>query len=276
MSVGGTIVRGIAKAGKRARRTWRGMLSLSQRLVVYLLVQTFLMIIGVLVLVLGNGKVGVAIGTSLVAASAAGYALFGYVLITDRWSRRVESLLDAGLRDVWLVRSVQIRSDYDRRLEAARESIDLIGFGQRSFREDHIDDIPAWLAHGVEVRLLLLDPRFPSTEFSYADQRDREEGSGSIAADVDTFLREIKTRSLHEQDRFSVRLFRCLPVLNLFRIDDDLFWGPYLVKKPSRNSPTVLTVRGGPLFKVLLGHFEDIWSEADLSVAVDWDEVGDA
>jgi hypothetical protein len=258
---------------RRIGRSWRATLGLSQRLIVYLVVQTFLVIVGVLLIVLANGKVGLAIGTSLLASGAAGGALFGYVLLSDRWSAGVASLLDAGLRDIWPVRSVQMRDEYDRRLEAARENIDLIGFGQRSFREDHIDDFAAWTGRGVAMRLLLLDPTFPSQEFAYANQRDREEGSGTIAEDVGRFLSEVKARDLHQNELLSIRLFRCLPVLNLFRIDDDIFWGPYLIRKPSRNSPTLLTVRGGPLFKVLSTHFDDIWQQPELSVSIDWNEV---
>jgi hypothetical protein len=265
-----------SRAIKWVTRTWRATLSLSQRLVVYAVVQTFLVIVGVLIVVLGNGKVGLAIGTSLIATGAAGASLFGYVLLSERWSSRVESLLDAGLRGIWMMRSVRIRQEYDQRLEAARDSIDLLGFGQRSFREDHIEDFSAWIARGVEIRLLLLDPSFPLPEHSYADQRDREEGSGSIAQDVEAFLREIKARGLHQSERLSIRLFRCLPAIGVFRIDDDLFWGPYLVRRASRNSPTLLTVRGSPLFKALETHFQDIWSRPELSAPVAWDEVDGA
>ena len=228
---------GASKVIKHISRSWRATLGLSQRLIVYLVAQTFLVIVGVLIIILANGKVGLAIGTSLLACGAAGGALFGYVLLSERWSGRIASLLDAGLREVWPVRSVQMRDEYDRRLEAACEHIDLIGFGQRSFREDHIDDFAAWTGRGVAMRLLLLDPTFPSSDFAYADQRDREEGSGTIAEDVRRFLSEVKARDLHQNELLSIRLFRCLPVLNLFRIDDDLFWGPYLVQKAQQELP---------------------------------------
>lgn len=264
------------RASRSVTRAWRGALSLSQRLIVYLIIQMFIVIVGVVVLVLGNGKVGLAIGTSLIAAGAGGVSLFGYVLLSERWTNKVESLLDAGLRGVWMARSVGIRHEYDRRLEAARESIDLLGFGQRSFREDHIDDFSAWMGRGVVIRLLLLDPTFPSAEHSYASQRDREEGSGTIGADVEAFLREVKMRGLHQNGQLTIRLYRCLPAINVFRIDDDLFWGPYLARRPSRNSPTLLTARGGQLFREFLTHFDDIWSRPDLSTSVDWDQVDGA
>jgi hypothetical protein len=113
----------------------------------------------------------------------------------------------------------------------------------------------------------------PTGRFSWPPTRDLEEGSGRIAGDVEAFLREVKTRGLHQNQQLAIGLFRCLPAISVFRIDDDLFWGPYLARKASRNSPTLLTGRGGPLFKALETHFEDIWSRPELSSSVDWDQV---
>lgn len=255
------------------RRAWVRATTLSQRLVVYLIVQTSLLAVGVCLVVLVNGNVSLAIGTSLLAGAAAGYALFAYVLLTDGWSRRIEALLDLGLRQVWLHRSVRMKAEYDHRLDAAHEAIDLLGFGQRSFREDQAQNFRVWLARGVTVRLLLLDPEYPSKEAAFAAQRDREEGGGSIANDVAAFLQELKRQQLHEDDKFCVRLFRCLPTLNVFRIDDELFWGPYLLRQQSRNSPTLLVARGGPLFDAILGHFDAIWDGDAFSAEVNWEDV---
>jgi hypothetical protein len=60
--------------------------------------------------------------------------------------------------------------------------------------------------------------------------------------------------------------------VNIFRIDDEVFWGPYLIHQQSRNSPTLLVRRGGLLFDVLLRHFETIWLEDSLSrpVPAEW------
>lgn len=256
------------------RQTWIRATTLSRRLIVYLVIQTALITVGICLVVLVKGKVSLAIGTSLIAGAAAGYALFGYVLLTDRWSRRVEALLDVGLREVWLHRSVRMKPEYDERLDAAREAIDLLGFGQRSFREDQAQNFAVWLARGVTVRILLLDPEYPSAEHPFASQRDREEGGGSIGGDVAAFLREVKKQRLHEHDRFCVRLFRCLPTLNVFRIDDELFWGPYLLRRQSRNSPTLLVARGGPLFDAILSHFDAVWQGDGFSAEVNWDAVG--
>ena len=257
---------------KIIRRFFDWFPALSQRLVVYLAVHVVLLFGGVLTLVAWKKAPGQAIGTSVIATAAAGFALFAYVLLTDRWSRRVEGLLDAGLRQWWPGRSVRMREEYERRLAEAAEAIDLLGFGQQHFRDDQKGRFQVWVAKGVRVRLLLLDPSFPqSGQLSVAQVRDNEEGVplGSIGTDVRAFLREVHTQGLRDEPQFGVRLYRALPMLNIFRIDDEMFWGPYLVGEVSRNSPTFLLGRG-ELFTRFLAHFDAIWNSDDLSRPVDW------
>jgi hypothetical protein len=58
---------------------------------------------------------------------------------------------------------------------------------------------------------------------------------------------------------------RCIPAINLFRIDDDVFWGPYLMQQQSRNTPTLLATRGGFLFDMLQKHFDALWAQSSPS-----------
>ena len=148
----------------------------------------------------------------------------------------------------------------------AHDSIDVLGFGLRSLLEDYGDQFESWSAR-CTIRVLLLDPEFPSARTPYADQRDREENNqqGDIGRDVREFVRRTATLAERPGTRFQVRLFRCLPSVNIFRIDDKLFWGPYLVGSQSRNMPTFVVKKGGHLYDVLGKHFESIWSRDDLS-----------
>src|SRR2546421_253399 len=108
----------------------------------------------------------------------------------------------------------------------------------------------------------------------YAHQRDLEEGdhAGTITQQVKKFVADTKAiTELVAPNSFEIRLFRCLPSVNIFRVDNEMFWGPYLIKQPSRNSPTFL-VRRGVLFDRLLQHFDRIWTDDSLSrpVPADW------
>lgn len=241
---------------------------ITTRVVLYLISNALIFAIGMIGVVIGT-PIAVAIGTSLVATGVAGAALFVYVLLTEDLTHRYEMISEFGVRDFFKARSVSIRDVYESRLETASDHIDLLGFGQKSFREDFGREFERWVSRGVSVRILLLDPEFPTHESAIADLRDGEENhaKGDIRRDVESFL--VETRDLRtKNDNFNVRLYRCLPVLNILRIDEELFWGPYLYGKPSRSAPTVLVGRGA-LFDVMLGHFDAIWQSDDASVDPD-------
>ena len=243
---------------------WRT--SFRQRNLIYLLCHIVMVLVGI-VLVQRSGELNVAIGTSMVATGIAGWTLFAYILVTDRWTSRLEVLARFGFVDAYPARSARIKEIYDEKLRDARTSIDLLGYGQSSFREDFAAKFDEWVARGVIVRILLIDPEFPSPQHSLADQRDFEEGNptGSVGRDVQAFLARTEALRSKAPDQFRVRLYRCLPSVNVFRIDDEVFWGPYLMGEQSRNSPTFLVGRSGLLFERFSQHFDEIWRNDDLS-----------
>lgn len=213
---------------------------------------------------LGQG-ISEGIGGSLIAAGVAGVTLFLYVFTTEGLKFRIEALSKAGLLKIFAGRSVLIRDEYDTRLAKARH-IDLVGFGLSAFREDYINEFVGW-SHRADVRILLIEPDFPSRQHSLADQRDREENNpaGQIRRDVEAFERAIANLAGLNREKFKVHRMRCIPAINLFRIDDDVFWGPYLMQQQSRNTPTLLATRGGFLFDMLQKHFEALWAQSSPS-----------
>jgi hypothetical protein len=236
----------------------------------YLVCHALVMVLGFLACQAASNSVWFAIGGSLIAAGVAGWVIFAYVLISEETSERLRVISKLGIETAFEARSTRIMQEYVKRLGAARERIDIIGFGLSAFREDFLEDFPQWIRR-AEVRILLIDPEFPSVGLSYAAQRDREEKNpvNGIAADVRKFVEEVSgLMGSNETHSLQVRLYRCLPTLNVLRIDDELFWGPYLVGVQSRNSPTFLVNRGGILFDRFSRQFETIWSDPDLSRAV--------
>lgn len=77
-------------------------------------------------------------------------------------------------------------------------------------------------------------------------------------------VRSCRCLILHEPN-FDIRLYRCLPSINFFRIDGDVFWGPYLIRDASRNMPTFLMEKDGKLSQRLINHFDKIWNDDQLS-----------
>ena len=236
--------------------------------ITWMLCHGFAVLLGIVFLIaapvhtwLGLG-ISEGIGGSLVASGIAGATLFLYVLTTEGLKSRIEAFTKAGLLQIFSGRSVLIREEYDTRLTRAHH-IDLVGFGLAAFREDHIGNFVGW-SHRADVRILLIDPDFPSRQHSLADQRDREENNsdGRIRRDVEAFERAVSNLSGLNREKFQLRRMRCIPAINLFRIDDDVFWGPYLMQQQSRNTPTLLATRGGFLFDMLQKHFDALWTQS--------------
>jgi hypothetical protein len=236
---------------------------------VYILAHAVLIILGYALARTGSSLM-VAIGSSLVAAGITGWVIFVYVLFSQSLSERVQIFTRFGLTLIFDTRSVHIRPEYDRRLNLANDGIDIMGFGLQSLRQDYGNDFESW-RNRAKVRILMLDPTFPLVNQSYAMERDKEEHDdvGNIEKNVQRFLEELapilQSQGAHS---FEVRLYRCLPTLNIFRIDDEMFWGPYLIGKPSRSNPTFVAAKGGILFEKFKDHFDHIWANKELSVSV--------
>jgi len=219
------------------------------------------------------GALFLAVGASLVAVGIAGCALYLHVRWSQEEERRLGELSRASIVAIFKGRSVVVRGEYDSRLARASKAIDILGFGLQHLREDHGENFGMW-ARRARVRILVIDPDFPSKSCPYADQRDREEGTepGQIGQDVRRLVEVCRPLLVQEPDRFQIRLYRCLPSINVFRIDDELFWGPYFLGSVSRNMPTFLLERRGFLADAIMTHFNRIWGsdEASRAIPVDW------
>jgi hypothetical protein len=208
------------------------------------------------------------IGISLFATGVAGEILFLYVASTDSMRTRLELITQAGLVNVFPHRSVRMRDEYEARISKAKE-IDLLGFGLSSFREDFHNKF-AELADQAVVRILVLDPDFPNSRTSVASIRDREERNqvGRIRSEVEKFEEVVRQIPGLDRSRFQLKRLRALPSVNIFRIDGEIFWGPYLVGQQSRNMPTLLVRQGGFLYAQLKQHFEELWNNDEFSASV--------
>jgi hypothetical protein len=228
---------------------------------VYLLAHVLLFIGGLLIVQIG-GPIWIAVGTSVSATGICGWAIFFWIRLSEEAAQGMNRIRQIGLIDAFPARSVPIRSEYESRFNAARRGIDFLGFGLRALREDFGSDFARWL-EGIPIRILLVDPQAPHPGWHYVSQRDIEESNspGSIEQDVQQFLQFLTPIKNLYPDRLQVRLYSCLPALNVCRIDDEIFWGPYVLGVQSRNTPTFLTGRFGVLHNLLEAHYESVFSD---------------
>lgn len=222
--------------------------------IIYYLAHVVVIAVGVILTLLGH-TVTTAIGTSLIATGAAGVVIYLYVSRTDTTREALEMITTFGLSRIYERRAAQIRNEYSVRLDKAKANIDILGFGLSDFRRDYMDQLHA-LAARATVRILLIDPASPACTLRDREEKQRE---GTIADDVRDFITQYFAQYQNEASlASSVRLYTCLPLVNIFRIDDEIFWGPYLVGQASGNTLTLRVTRG-ILFDQLMEHFEEVW-----------------
>ncbi len=226
---------------------------------VYLLAYALIFAIGA-ALYQVRGVFTLSVGTALIATGIAGWVIFFWVRESEVRARSLQNLADFGITDAFAVRSVAIRGEYELRFKASRDQISIMGFGLRALREDFGDQFQDW-ARATTVRILLLDPDAPNIKHAYADQRDAEESNpaGSIRKDVHEFISRTHAIRLEYADSFQIRLYRCIPSINVCIIDDEAFWGPYVFGRQSRSTVTFLCRRGGHMYTTLATHFDQVW-----------------
>ena len=191
----------------------------------YWLVHCLLIAVGIILMV-SFGPIVLSIGASVVATGVAGLVLYLYVRFHQDDIQRQERLRNFGFADAFESRSVMIKHEYDSRIQKAQRAIDIVGFGLKHLKEDYGTEFRSW-ASRAQVRILLIDPESPSSRTSYAAQRAKEEqdGENSIKNSVQAFLDATQSLRADPNRAFEVRLFTCLPSINIFRVDNEMFWG---------------------------------------------------
>lgn len=222
--------------------------------VIYYLAHALVIAIGAALTLLRN-PVWTAIGTSLIATGAAGAVIFIYISRTDRIRDAIDLFSRFGLATIYDRRAAQIRDEYAARLSDANSNIDILGFGLKDFRRDYIGELGA-LSARARVRILVIDPY---SDYCTARDHEEEQSSGTIQGEVEEFIRQFQARyTKTTHPNLSLRLFTCLPSVNIFRIDDEIFWGPYFVGRASGNTITMRVTRG-VLYDQLSNHFIEVW-----------------
>ncbi len=260
----------LARRRRRRRLGIRRLPAFSQQSIIYLLLHLIIFIVGIALTRLPN-VIAQGVGVSVIAVGVSGWMLYLVVRLNEREQARRDASDGLGLVAAFETRSIPIKREYETRLANARHNIDIMGFGLSHLREEFLDQLPDWY-NNAELRILLVDPKAPSETSSFADLRDLEEHQkpGTISADVDQFLDETLALRRESADRFQIRLCTAIPSINLFRIDYEAFWGPYLVassdkERRSRNLPTFIVDHRGFLFTRLCEHFDTIWSSNEFS-----------
>lgn len=270
-----------------------------------------LIMVGVLLWTAIGGKLGQAVGANLLAAGCVALIVFfvyGQLrsartrLQTKQEEDHVQEAIDAGLakslsvfhaaKKIGLTGSnIGRPTDLNDVVLEATERLDILEISLKTMQS--IND-SRWRECEAKIRIILLDPRYPSEEVSLARQRDIEEGmgEGQILSEIheilELFPEEWFTSNENKSalrlpdpdrsgggasaqpkaDEARVKLARAMPTMSYFRFDGLAYFAPLVHKRLGDKTMHLKLSQDGELFAALEAHFDELWNDKKRVVTV--------
>ncbi|MFB6343521.1 TIR domain-containing protein [Saccharicrinis sp. FJH62] len=172
---------------------------------------------------------------------------------------------------------------YTEEISKSTNRIFILSLRTRGFIEDHKSDngerLLNALKNGTKIRILLFDPYIELKDSKYlptktgeilsifsGDGKSQESWHESLTRTLD-FVNFIETKGTEMKYSGSIEVkFHCSPIITmLFFIDNNLYFGPYLLNSDHIKSPTFKINLQHQLFNRYLNHFNDLWNESRLT-----------
>ncbi len=167
-----------------------------------------------------------------------------------------------GLIDIYQRRNLS--QEYSELLETAEKKIEVLGLGLDHFREDNGAVIKYKALAGVVVRMLVVKPGSQISSIRSYQENDLHGETIEIPLEklkqyVISVNQEID--NLNRGTKIQMKFYDAVPSTMIFRIDDIMFFGPYLHKISSRNTITYKVEENSEIFKQYEKHFNDLWND---------------
>ena len=198
----------------------------------------------------------ISVGASLIASAVVTYLSSIYIYkrkkekeITDYW----------GLTAIFETRQ-RMNDSADEYLLELEDSLDIIAFGLRSFRDSKTSEIQKKVQRGLKIRMLAIHP-----ESSFLKQREKDEKQveGSIKNSIiqlSDWIMELKSIA-PDPSNIVLKHYDALPLDFFFRMDNVLFIGPYLYGKDSQQTISMEFRGSANGFNYYMRYFEDLWDD---------------
>ena len=142
------------------------------------------------------------------------------------------------------------------------KNIDGIAFGLSSFRSTRENDVLSCIQNGTNIRFLVMNP---NSEF--AKQRAIEENAhpNSIAASISKLVEWVnKLNEKSTNGKIEIKYYNAMTLDFYWRMDDELYIGPYMYNVVSQQTITYKFLKGGRGFDIYTNYFESLWNDASL------------
>lgn len=225
-----------------------------------IIVSLALVIIGILTVLVDiyivktASNVFISIGCSLIAS---GLVLFFSAVLID-YHEDFLVWTEWKLEKIYKTRAEK-NLDSDPKLEGHNiKQLDGIAFGLKSFRSNRETDVLTCMQRGMNVRLLVMNPNG-----QFVSQREREENAkeGSITKSINDLVEWAdKLNKQSQNGKITIKYYNAMTFDFYWRIDDELYIGPYFLGIESQQTITYKFLKGGKGFDLYSAYFEKLWN----------------
>ena len=225
-----------------------------------IIVSLALVLLGVILSILPY-NIAVNIGCSLIAS---GIVLFFTTILID-YRKDYMVWNEWKLEKIFKTRADK-NNDSDPKLEKHNvKQLDGICFGLKSFRSNRSKDMLTCMQRGMNVRLLVMNP-----QSQFIKQRELEENAslGSISKSIESLLswaNELNKQS--KKGKIKIKFYDAMTLDFYWRLDDDIYIGPYMMNIESQQTITYKFVKGGRGFQYYSDYFETLWNDPNFCQA---------
>ena len=182
--------------------------------------------------------------------------------ISAEFINKIKNFDDWRLERIFKTRAEK-NTESDPKLESHNVKIlDGIAFGLSSFRSNREHDVLMCLQNGMRMRLLAMNP-----DSDFAKQRAIEEDvhPDSIKNSIVKLVEWVnKLNKQSNKGKIEIKYYNAMTLDFYWRIDDELYVGPYMYNILSQQTITVKFSNGGKGFSLYSRYFEDLWNNEDL------------
>lgn len=207
-------------------------------------------------------NIWISIGCSLLAS---GIVILATALLVD--VRKVDYLEEWGLEKIYKTRAEK-NADSDPKLEKAKERVDAVAFGLKSFRTTQTKRVEKALRNGVNFRILTMNP---SENNMFLRQREAEENEPT--GQIEKSIRDLVSwanvlNSRPYKGKIEIKGYKCMTLDFYWRVDDELYVGPYWYGRGSQQTITYKFSKGKKGFDLYTEYFEDLWADSENTVVL--------
>lgn len=203
-----------------------------------------------------KANVWVGVGCSLLASAFV--ILLNNFLVNPKKENPLEKW---GIDKIYKTRAEK-NLESDPELEHASLRVDAIAFGLKTFRTQQHARVVRCLQRGVNFRIITMKPDSPFVRQREIEEDEQEGQIEKTIIDLISWANILNTKSY--PGKIEIKGYSCMTLDFYWRVDDNLYIGPYWYRLGSQQTITYRYNKVGLAFSLYTEYFDRLWNSPEL------------